>query len=290
MRASVAAVVFVASCSTMCFAQDVGIEALLKQAEEPIQQQLRLVVEALAPSNQASLRERIANLHDSVADKNEIVKQIAVYAASPGEGQPLLALGLLQTLELPPSVVIRGLAPYLDAENKNLRSFVRDWFQGHDNAGPTSSQQAPVNYQDYYAYVRERMNAKQEIPAPFVDYVFERSPGEAVLIFNKADRLGGALARLQGENIPQEDVALAERVVSNAIWFKQHRHKDRLQAALPDAKSELLKLGSHEQWWARRYVAEIMRRHPELRQDDVLQKLRKDSEESVSKVAKSVKE
>jgi hypothetical protein len=274
----------------MCFAQDAGIDALLKQAEEPIQQQLRLIVEALAPSNQAFLRERVANLHDSIADKNEIVKQIAIYAASPGEGPPLLALGLLQTLEIPPSVVIRGLAPYLDAENKNLRSFVRDWFQGHDNAGPTSSQKAPVNYQDYFAYVRERMNAKQEIPAPFVDYVFERSPGEALLIFNKANRLGGALARLQGANIPHEDVALAERVVSNALWFKQHRYKERFQAALPDAESELTKLGSHEKWWARRYVAAIMRRHPELRQEDVLRKLRGDSNESVSKAARSVKE
>jgi hypothetical protein len=273
----------------MCIAQDADIDALLKQAEEPIQQHLRLIVEALAPSNQAFLRERVANLHDSIADKNEIVKQIAIYAASPGEGPPLLALGLIQTLEIPPSVVIRGLAPYLDAENKNLRSFVRDWFQGHDNAGPISSQQAPVNYRDYYAYVRERMNAKQEIPAPFVDYVFERSPGEALLIFDKANRLGGALARLQGANIPQKDVALAERVVSNAIWFKQHRHKDRFQAALPDAKSELTKLGSHKQWWARRYVAEIMRRHPELRQEDVLQKLLGDSDESVSKAARSVK-
>jgi hypothetical protein len=289
MRAIVALVVIVAW-SPMCIAQDADIDALLKQAEEPIQQHLRLIVEALAPSNQASLRERVANLHDSIADKNEIVKQIAVYAASPGEGQPLLALGLLETLEIPPSVVIRGLAPYLDAENKNLRSFVRDWFQGHDNAGPTSSQKAPVNYQDYFAYVRVRTNAKQEIPAPFVDYVFERSPGEALLIFNKADRLRGVSARLQGANLPQEDVALAERVVSNAIWFKQHRYNERFQAALPDAKSELLKLGSHEQWWARRYVAEIMRRHPELRQDDVLQKLRQDSDDSVSKAAKAIRE
>ncbi|MBX3425628.1 MAG: hypothetical protein KF688_08115 [Pirellulales bacterium] len=285
MRSLAAAAIIVASCSAS-LAQDASVDVLVSQAEEPIQEQLQLVAEAMAPSN-PSLRERVASLHDAIADKNEIVKQIAIYAAAPGEGQPLIALGLLQTLEIPPSVVIRMLAPYLDAENKNLRSFVRDWFQGHDNAGPTSSQNGPVNYGDYFEYVRERTVANQNVPTPFVEYMFERSPGEALLIFNKADNLDGS--GRPGRARPRDDVTLAEHVVSNALWFKQHRYEERFQAALPDAKNELSKLGSHEHWWVRLYVVQIMRRHPEFREPVVLARLASDGYAPVSEIAKSLR-
>lgn len=82
---------------------------------------------------------------------------------------------------------------------------------------------------------------------------------------------------------------LAEHTTSNAIWLKENGFMEQFQAALPEARDELAKLAMHEAWWARLYAAVIMRQHPELRQDDVLQQLSNDADELVSKAAKSVK-
>jgi len=148
-------------------------------------------------------------------------------------------------------------------------------------------------------------------PTPLVEYMYEQSPEQALLVFLRIDRRGMSIAQLSAvqENLdaaregraavpgpkprPQDrhrEIRLAARLISNALWFKENGHDRRLQAALPEVNELLAKLAEHERWWARLYVAEIMRRHPELRMDDVLQKLREDGEESVRNAAKSVKE
>jgi hypothetical protein len=140
-------------------AQEGNVDQLLAQEERPIQEQIDRVVAALQQpgavprSNIAAIQE-IQKLKDIVVDKFEIVKQIAIFAAQPGEGQPLFARVILELLDLPPKIVIRTLAPYLDADNKNLRSFVRDWFQALDNAGSDLSALEEVHYEDYLDYVR----------------------------------------------------------------------------------------------------------------------------------------
>jgi hypothetical protein len=85
----------------------------------------------------------------------------------------------------------------------------------------------------------------------------------------------------------RREIELAEHIVSNAIWLQKNGFNDRFQAALPEATDELTKLAKHDQWWARLYVAEIMRQHRELRQPDVLQQLSTDSNSLVSEAAKS---
>ena len=261
-----------------CAAQEVNVEKLLAQSEPAIQEQINRVYNALNQSgvdprsNVAAIQE-VQTLKDSVADKGEIVKQLAIFAATPtnDEQQPLMANMILQLLDLPPSIAIRTLAPYLNADNANLRSFVRDWFQGHDNAaapGPGVSPLQRANYEDYKDYVRGLLTTRQEVPGAFVDYIFDRSPDRAVLVFYYA-------AAVQGGKDP--DIFLAEHIVSNAIWLKENKFDERFQKALPEASAELAKLAKRQEWWVRRYVSEIMRQHPELRQAEIAQQLSADS-------------
>lgn len=283
MRQSLILAVSLAICAP-CSAQEANVEKLLAQSEPAIQDQINRVYNALnqsgvdARSNVAAVQE-IQALKESVADKGEIVKQLAIFAATPSgdEQQPLMANMILQLLDLPPSIVIRVLAPYLSADNANLRSFVRDWFQGHDNAaapGPGLSPLQRVNYEDYKNYVRGLLNTRQEAPAAFVDYIFERSPDRALLIFYYATAVQGG---------KEPDILLAEHIVSNAIWLKENKFDDRFQKALPEAIAELAKLAKRKEWWVRFYVAEIMRQHRELRQADIAQQLTGDSNDPANK-------
>ena len=84
---------------------------------------------------------------------------------------------------------------------------------------------------------------------------------------------------------PDREILLAAHTVEDAIWLHKNKFDEQFQQALPQAQQQLAKLAEHDQWWARLYVAEIMRRHRELRHADVLDKLRHDYNELVSKAA-----
>jgi len=305
-----------------CAAQDADVEQLMAQKSQAVQEQIARVYTALhqpggidTGSNVEAFRELQA-LKGTVADQGELVKQIAIFAATPTEDeqQPLVAVVILGWLQITPKITIRALAPYLDTKNPQLHSFLYDIFHGLDNADP--SDRGAVNYCHYLEYVRWLFHHDQEVPAPFVKYIYERSPGRALLVFAYASGSRDVVARLQlmrktfearqqGKELePQEvtaqqleerekvrsrarrQIELAEHIVSNAIWLDKHGYIVRFQKALPEAKEALATLAEGE-WWARLYVAEIMRQHRELRQPDVLRQLSEDGNDLVSKAAKA---
>jgi hypothetical protein len=312
-----------------CAAQEANLKTLLAQTDPDIQERIGMIVDIL---NQSNLDPRsnyravrdAQSLKELVADPAEIVNQVAIFAASPAarEGRPLEARAVLEVLNMPPKLIVRVLAPYLNVENKNLRSFVRDWFQSHDSCGNGAALQA-LNYQDYLDYVRRQRNTNQEIPTAFIEYLYKRSPERALIVFYHAarqddmtDRLMEMRRKLEAdqrererrgestvplppmknppegpprhrEDAPPREILLAEHIVSTAIWLKKHHFDQELQEALPQAKAQLSELATGQQWWVRLYVAEIMRRYVELRQTEVLEKLSRDTNALVGKSAKS---
>lgn len=277
---------------TPCIAQEL-------QPEPPMQE---LLTKAASAKSEADFDAELRALDDAVSDKGEIVKQVAIFATGPNERSRQAASQMLQRLKLSPRVVIRTLAPHLDSKDAKLRSFVRDWFSQHDKAG-TDDPLKPVNYADYVDYVR----SYPDPPAPFVERIFGRSPERAFLVFYRASKRSHAINALQAEArevaaarkeagvaaLPAkasdpDELLLAELLVSNAIRLK--RYDEQFQAALPEAKEQLTKLSKRDEWWARLYVAEIMRQQPELRVDDVLSNLSNDENELVSKRAQGLNE
>lgn len=271
--------------------------------------------------------EEIQRLRDITDDKGEIIQQLAIFVATTESVEDLhsmVAGDLLERLRLPASIPIRVLAPYLNAENEKLRDFAYGWFHNHDSYDRIHGHPpfGSVNYYDYMVYVRSRVAKNEEIPAGFIKFIYERHPGKALLVFAYASRAGDAVAQLhdirksldaarqaleptaeeirqrqatkrqhtiqrQEAKIERSEILLAEHIVSNAIWLKQNDFAERLQAALPEAKEQLLKLARHREWWARLYVVYILRQNPELRQADIMQQLANDENELVNKAAKS---
>jgi hypothetical protein len=299
-----------------CVAQ-VDVDNLLAESKPAIQEQLRVIRGVFRPSEHISdnieaLRE-IQKLKELTDDEAELVEQVAIFAMAPGEEmQPLTAAVILHYLQIPSRVTIRTLAPHLDATNPELRSFVRDWFQGHDNAD--AGEWGAVNYKDYLDYVRGSVNRGEELPAPFIKYIYERSPERALMVFAKgtanvsghleairmnfeAHQQGRALTEEEREQIRQiqakrkiegrarRQILLAEHIVSNAIWLHKNGYIVRFQKALPEAKEALAMLAENGDWWARLYVAHIMRRNPALRQEHIMRQLAEDGEPLVREAA-----
>lgn len=298
------------------------VNTLLAKSNPVIQAQIETAAAAFMGPTHAEPRTNVEGaielkkLKELATEDEKIVEQLAIFAITEtGEAeshQDLKAVLVLNHLDFKPSLVIRVLAPFLDADEQ-ISGFAKLWFASHDTSdSPTFK---PVNYQDYFEYVRRQLGRGEEIPTGFIKYIYERSPGQALLVFTYASSASDMVGRLklmrnvlearQQGKVPEpqdvtaaqleekgkvrskagREIELAEHIVSNAIWLKENDFSERFAAALPEAKEELAKLARHKEWWARLYVAYIMRQHPELRQPDVLQQLRKDSHPLVREVA-----
>jgi hypothetical protein len=296
------------------------VEKLVADLNPAIQAHISATYNALQqprvdPRSSVDVFREVQTLKGLTDDKSELVKQLAIFVVtttSEEDMHVILALGILHFLDLPPSIPIHVLAPYLDTANQQLRLFVRSWFQSYDKAAAEDPLKA------YRSYVGLTLAKNEEVPIEFIKYVYERYPGRALLVFVYADRqadisdkmqvMQKALqARRQGQEPGQDlieegrqleirqqevrkersEILLAEHIINNAIWLKEKRFDERFQQALPEAADELAKLAKHDEWWVRLYVAEMMRQHRELRQTDVLQQLSEDINPLVSKTAKS---
>jgi hypothetical protein len=304
---------------TYCAAENEDVQHLLAQIDPAVQEQIALTYDALRLKNfeldrNVEAFRKLQELKDLALDQSELVKQLAIFAAGPGDEQrPLSTFVILVRLELPPKVIIRVLAPYLDADHPTLRSFVREWFHSQDSAD--SFEFKPANYKAYAEYVRRQVNRNEEIPGPFIKYIYERSPGQALLLFRSATvdvseytqvlnksveaaQQGRAPTEQEREEIREiqterqrdgqerRETLLAEHIVSNAIWLKKNKFDERFQTALPEAMAELEKLAKHKEWWARMYVVYIMRQNPMLLKDKILRQLAEDSNAIVSEATK----
>jgi hypothetical protein len=313
------------NCATL--ARDSDLTELLAQSRPAIQEQIKKVYSIYLndnPENECAALQEVLKLKVITKDKGEIVKQLAIFVATTTSEEDIhlfAAGGMLDQLELPASIPIRVLAPYLHAENEKLRSFALGWFHSHDGhrAEHLRTPLASLNYHQYMEYVGVRLARGEEIPDAFIEYIFERHPGKALLVFAYANHRAVAAgkllvlreafeARRQGREIDDElrqqnrqqeefqqfakekrnEILLAEHIVHNAIWLEENGFRARFQTAWPEAMAELDKLARHKEWWARLYVAHIMSRHPELRQPEVVQQLSKDLHPLVSAAAKSI--
>lgn len=187
-------------------AQDVG--TLIAESNPAIQKQLKKTYNAFlaAPPNDVKSNcnafEELLKLKEITDDKGAIVKEFAVFVATTEsvEAQHVLQTGaLLHLLDLPPSVLVGVLAPYLDTDNRQLRDFVRIWFNYHDSHDRIHGRPpfGSVNYYDYMQYVRKRLERNEEIPDGFIKYIYEKHPGKALLVFAYSNRARNAVAELQ---------------------------------------------------------------------------------------------
>lgn len=311
------------------YAQETDVEKLIGKPNPAIQAQIQRVHNALQkpgvdPRDNVDALQEIQALKKLTGDKDELVKQLAIFVAttkSDEDTHVFIAQVILSLLNFSASVPIRVLAPYLDTDNRQLRDFARAWFGSHDmahTAPPGAPPIKPVNYEDYLEYVEGKVTHKEDIPVPFIEYIYERAPGRALLVFAYANSHGDVTTRLQvisksiearqqgiepqvetGQRLDggrqarlkeRSDLELAEHIINNAIWLNKNGFAERFQKELPEATAELSKLAKHKEWWVRLYVAKIMQRNPELRDAAVMERLGADSNALVRQAANPAKD
>jgi len=223
-----------------------------------------------------------------------VIDQLAYYVMSTAKDEEVLLVRiLLDQLNAPPQAVVDALAPYVGHQNPNLNSFVSDWLQSHDRAGMNAEDRAlsGANFLAYRDFITTRLVKDEDLPEGFVKYIFQRDPGRALL----AVSYGYAAAAKQSNQVPDPltaqqrgKVTLAENTVRQAVWAKENGFTDYLKEIEPEAINSLVELSEHGTWWVRLYVANIMKTNQNLRQPQVINKLKDDENDLVSKTITSI--
>jgi hypothetical protein len=170
------------------------------------------------------------------------------------------------------SITIRTVLPYyLHGEDRRLREFIK----GYVLRGESPTHELPENNELVFAlssYVGER---KKDPPWGAVQLLYWKAPSAALM------KMHGFYNT--GDNEKHRALVWAEHRVRDVVWkkatgFIKPGERD-------DAVAELSKLSQYDEWWVKLYVAEMLRRHPFLRDPRILDRLRNDPNALVAKAA-----
>jgi len=164
---------------------------------------------------------------------------------------------VIDMLEIQDTQIARALAPYLDTGNARVDHAVRGMLGG---------------FETFALAIQTRLGRGEELPRETIKYLYSLDPGRTVIMIQ--DTIG--------RTDPNEwrPVLWAEHQVSDILWQWRYGFLPKNQVT-PEAKEALRRLADHPRWWARLYVAEVMRQYPPFRSDDLIDLLRDDEDETV---------
>lgn len=200
---------------------------------------------------------------------HRLVREVVLYSSQAADMKNTMTGGvILGELKLQDRDLVEAVMPLLGSNNPDEVKAARGALEGVEDR---SAGRRP-DYSTYRAILEERIRAKQELPAPFVRYIYEAHPGEALLAMMRAHQLR--------EPAELKEILWAEHVVSDTLWKQQFGFLAPT-AVEPEAAGQLSRLAGHPQWWARLYAVEIMRQHEAFHQAEVVETLQDDAHELV---------
>ena len=132
----------------------------------------------------------------------------------------------------------------------------------------------------YREIVADASRHGEQPPAGLVRHMYAVHPGEALLTLMRAYQLR------EPERI--QSIVWAEHTVSETLWKQSNGFLDRDDVE-PAAIGELARLAGDKQWWARLYVAVVMRKHESLRVDSLIGVLAEDEDALVREAIAEVR-
>jgi hypothetical protein len=182
----------------------------------------------------------IETLRRGYADRwDQLVPQLLLFSFRAGDKKAMVASAILGQLNIPQEAFAGAVAPYLDCDNEDFRRDIYHYMGAIDEI-PGRSPADP----DFTVYAKIIKSSPTNSPQGLIRYMYRKSPQNAVL----------SMARIYGDKSTEAEVA------------------NHLQG---DPKAALRSLADRPEWWAHLYVAETMKKRPELRDSAILKKLEK---------------
>ncbi|MCG8405901.1 MAG: hypothetical protein MI923_11965 [Phycisphaerales bacterium] len=217
--------------------------------------------------NNEQRNERLNRIQDlSVGRHDHMIGQLLWYYATSDEKVKASSVvgRVLDHHDVPKQTSVFALIPHLDDRDASVREMTRSLLQGYEER----SASRPPDFSAYRSFIEAKIRTGGEPSDSLVRHMYESDPGTALL------------AIMRGYQLRDPDemklILWAEHVVADLFWKRRHGFLGP-KAVEPAVIRQLRLLAQHERWWVRMYVAEILRRHPELARPQVLESLQDDA-------------
>lgn len=211
------------------------------------------------------------------ASPEQFVRQV-VYFGSRAVGTRAAMVGgvILRRMDLPDETIARALVPCLEFDDDAVVKLVRSTLGGLEKRSPGRRPDFSV----YRGIIEDHVRARVPLPDGLIRYLYDADAGMAMLILMRAHQL-----RKPEEIKP---ILWVEHLVSDVVWKQQHGFLKSREVE-PAAAAELAGLLRHPAWWARLYVAEVMRQYASFRDTAFLSALSEDSNRLVRESARAAR-
>lgn len=205
-----------------------------------------------------------------IADSNpqEVLRQF-LYYMSTVQGrheEPLVAQKLMSMLDIKDKDYVSVSIIYVDSDNERLRRYaVNNLLYVERNA--------QVDADRFRNFIIWDVK-KDEPPKRIVLYMYERSPGIAML----------QLAQFNASDQEFKKATWTEHNVSDVIWKRKYGFPIQAEQ-MQSVRADLKGLSESPAWSIRAYAAAITKMHPELAVPGLVEGLKADKSEIVRKLA-----
>lgn len=259
-----------AAATTQPIVPDAELQAAIHLAAGPITDLQKLpLVAALAQKA----------VEGNVLDDARLARQILYYITQPENGErSLSALRIVAELRMNRPAVAIALWPYLSSPDPRTRHAARllvTWAVGevweHFDKRP------------FMPTLRSRLEEQyrrgvKDLDPELAEDLYRISPTATLLTV--------ATWFLWDEREKQAAVRRNDYAVTAFLQSRAAKDRDEEARNLPRARQALAALARDEEWWIRMYAAEVLRRVPDLRTDELMELMRKDELPQIRKLAK----
>jgi hypothetical protein len=226
-----------------------------------------------------SLSERWAAIGalNSLAEEHDVFLQQLFYfyiqharrQTIDADAKKATAIWFLRLFDISDVAITRAVMPFLDSQDEVMRSAARHFLEVA--AAPSGFGEESSFSTFTYVLSPEPQGSELSL----VSYMYEVSPSSAFLAL---------VENSQPVGDEQRDLLWAEHVISDAVWKQKHGFDEALGQAKPMAFDQLQALSHNDQWWVRLYVAEVLRRYPDLGTPEMIDRLKTDEHDLVRQV------
>jgi hypothetical protein len=195
------------------------------------------------------------------------IEQLAYFAKQGSNDLPVARVVVFRRATyltgLRPATLVDALGQYVDSPDEELRRFViQEVLGGLDRPEASDVDIGPLVY---YALKRQ-----SDLSPRFADIMYRQNPRKAFM---------NLISVYHSDRERSSKLAWSDHLIADVRWKLACDMLD--SDDIPKAQAELKFLATAEEWWVRRYAAEIVWREPELADPLILGRLRNDKDELV---------
>jgi hypothetical protein len=238
------------------------------------------------------LKRIFSELIEKAGGSKQIIEQLLYFSVKADETrEAMLPAIFFQHSRLTRLELLEGLVPYLSVEHDKLRQTAAGSLPSIEG-GKREERGKGQGRMPYQIVISKRQD---DLPVQLIKHMYKRNPHRAIEILVSV--LGDEIEQVQIEQLDNSIDEVKNRLNRNRTLLERkkklrqegerqqiHNIEKRVNANKKYVNEEIKLLSTSDIWWIRLYSAALMRLHPNLRDNQLIQEMNDDPHEVVREV------